>query len=189
MALSREEIAARYSKALFEYSYDANVLDEVHDELNVLLQVAKANSEIIQLLSDPILNKDEKRAFLDAFTTGASDETKEFLKFLVEYQRFSDFIDIIEAFDVRYNKAKNIADGIATTAIALQKEELDKIANAYAKKYGLATLKIKNKVDPSILGGVVLQVGDIRIDGSIRTKLQEIREQLLENKRGETIEH
>ena len=101
---------------------------------------------------------------------------------MVESGRFNDFIDIIEAFDVRYNEAKNIADGTAITAIALKDEELDKIAKAYAKKYGLTTLKITNKVDPSILGGVVLQVGDIRIDGSIRTKLQEIREQLIENK-------
>ena len=176
MALSREEIAARYSKALFEYSEDAKVLDEVHDEMNVLLQVTKANPKVIQLLADPILNKVEKKEFLDTLTQGASVETKEFLKFLVEYGRFNDFIDIIEAFDVRYN------DGTAITAIALKDEELDKIAKAYAKKYGLTTLKITNKVDPSILGGVVLQVGDIRIDGSIRTKLQEIREQLIENK-------
>ena len=101
MALSREEIAARYSKALFEYSDDAKVLDEVHDELNVLLQIVKANPKILQVLSDPILNKSEKKEFLDTFTTGASVETKEFLKFLMEYGRFSDFIDIIEAFDVR----------------------------------------------------------------------------------------
>ena len=182
MALSREEIAARYSKALFEYSEDAKVLDEVHEEMNVLLQVTKANPKVIQLLADPILNKVEKKEFLDTLTQGASVETKGFLKFLVEYGRFNDFIDIIEAFDVRYNEAKNIADGTAITAIALKDEELDKIAKAYAKKYGLTTLKIKNKVDPSILGGVVLQVGDIRIDGSIKTKLQEIREQLIENK-------
>ena len=57
MALSREEIASRYSKALFAYAQDANSLDAVHEDMNVLLQVAKENPDMLRLLSDPIIQK------------------------------------------------------------------------------------------------------------------------------------
>lgn len=182
MALSREEIASRYSKALFEYSDDAKALETVHDEMNALLQAAKENPNLIRILSDPILHKNDKVELLTELSQDLSNESKNFLQFLLEYGRFENFVEIVEAFDALYNKSKNIADGTAITAIALEKEELDKIAQAYAKKHNLAALNLENKVDPSILGGVILRVGDERIDGSIRTKLQKIREQLIENK-------
>lgn len=61
MALSREEIASRYSKALFAYAQDANSLDAVHEDMNVLLQVAKENPDMLRLLSDPIIRKNQKK--------------------------------------------------------------------------------------------------------------------------------
>lgn len=61
MALSREEIASRYSKALFAYAQDTNSLDAVHEDMNVLLQVAKETPDMLRLLSDPIIRKDQKR--------------------------------------------------------------------------------------------------------------------------------
>ena len=60
MALSREEIASRYSKALFAYAQDAKKLDEVHEDMNVLLQVAKENPDMLRLLSDPIIRIKKK---------------------------------------------------------------------------------------------------------------------------------
>lgn len=182
MALSREEIASRYSKALFEYSSDMKAIDEVHQEINVLLDIAKENTNFIKLLSNPVLKKNEKEEFLASFSNQMSQPTQNFLKLLLEYGRFGNFVDIVTAYDALYNKSMNVAQGVAITAISLEKEELDRIAQAYAKKNNLNNLYLDNKVDPSILGGVVLQVGDKIIDGSIRTKLQKIREQLIENR-------
>ncbi|WP_297816616.1 F0F1 ATP synthase subunit delta [uncultured Lactobacillus sp.] len=182
MALSREEIASRYSKALFEYSSDMNSVDEVHEEMNVLLEIAKQNPNFIKLLSNPVLKKNEKEDFLASFSSQMSDSTQNFLKLLLEYGRFGDFVDIVTAYDALYNKSMNVAQGVAITAVSLEKEELDRIAQAYAKKNNLNNLYLTNEVDPSILGGVILRVGDKIIDGSIRTKLQKIREQLIENR-------
>lgn len=182
MSLSREEIASRYSKALFEYAQDADQLEQVHQEMNVLLQAVNENSDMIRLLADPILPKNEKESFLEIVSKDLSDESKNFLNFLLQYDRFDDFVDIVQAFDGLYNKFKNIADGIVVSAIELEKEELQKINQAYSNKYGLNELILTNEVDPSILGGVILKVGDRIIDGSVRTKLQKIREQLINNR-------
>ena len=68
------------------------------------------------------------------------------------------------------------------SAINLDEDELNRISQAYAKKYGFKKLILTNEVDSSILGGIILKVGDRIIDGSIRTRLQQIREQLIENR-------
>ncbi len=182
MAISREEIASRYSKALFAYAQDANSLDAVHEDMNVLLQVAKENPDMLRLLSDPIIRKNQKEEFLSSFSDKFSSETKNFLDFLLEYRRFESLTAIIEAFNTLYDEYKNIASGTAVSAIKLNEDELSRISQAYAKKYGFKELILTNKVDPSILGGIILKVGDRIIDGSIRTRLQQIREQLIENR-------
>lgn len=182
MALSREEITSRYSKALFAYAQDANSLDAVHEDMNVLLQVAKENPDMLRLLSDPIIRKNQKEEFLSSFSDKFSSETKNFLDFLLEYRRFESLTAIIEAFNTLYDEYKNIASGTAVSAIKLNEDELSRISQAYAKKYGFKELILTNKVDPSILGGIILKVGDRIIDGSIRTRLQQIREQLIENR-------
>ena len=182
MALSREEIASRYSKALLANAQDANSLDAVHEDMNVLLQVAKENPDMLRLLSDPIIRKNQKEEFLSSFSDKFSSETKNFLDFLLEYRRFESLTAIIEAFNTLYDEYKNIASGTAVSAIKLNEDELSRISQAYAKKYGFKELILTNKVDPSILGGIILKVGDRIIDGSIRTRLQQIREQLIENR-------
>lgn len=182
MSLSREEIAARYSKALFEYAQDTDSLEQVYSDMNALAQAVKENPAVINLLADPILSVKEKEEFLTSISKDLTPESKKFLEFLLEYGRFNDFVEIVTAFDDLYDRYKNIATGTVISAVKLTKTELDKISQAYAKKYGLNKLILTNKVEPSILGGVILQVGDRIIDGSIRTKLQHIREQLLKSK-------
>ena len=83
MALSREEIASRYSKALFAYAQDANSLDAVHEDMNVLLQVAKKNPDMLRLLSDPIIRKNQKEEFLSSFSDKFSSETKNLMLFMM----------------------------------------------------------------------------------------------------------
>ncbi|MFR3789271.1 MAG: ATP synthase F1 subunit delta, partial [Lactobacillus paragasseri] len=101
---------------------------------------------------------------------------------LLEYGRFNALTEIINAFDALYDEDKNIASGTAVSAINLDEDELNRISQAYAKKYGFKKLVLTNEVDSSILGGIILKVGDRIIDGSIRTRLQQIREQLIENR-------
>ncbi|QNQ82496.1 F0F1 ATP synthase subunit delta [Lactobacillus sp. PV037] len=182
MSLSREEIAARYSKALFEYAQDTDSLEQVYSDMNALEQAVKENPTVINLLADPILSTKEKEKFLATISEDLTPESKKFLEFLLAYGRFNNFVEIITSFDNLYDHYKNIATGTVTSAVKLTKTELSKISQAYAKKYGLNDLILTNKVEPSILGGVILQVGDRIIDGSIRTKLQHIREQLLKSK-------
>ena len=90
MALSREEIAARYGTALFGYAQDNKVLDTVYDEMMELKKAAVANPKFISVLSDPILSSKDKKSLITAVEKDFSDEVQGFLNLLLEYNRFAD---------------------------------------------------------------------------------------------------
>lgn len=181
MALSREEVAARYGAALFGYAQDNKVLDNVYDEMLELKKAVLANPQIISVLSDPILSSKDKKSVLTAVEKGFSEEVQGFLNLLLEYNRFADLVDIIDQFVAFYDDEKKIASGTATTAVKLDDDQLQRLGDSFAKKYNLNAVRLENKVDPSILGGVVLQVKDRVIDGSVKTKLNKIHAQIIDN--------
>ena len=166
MALSREEVAARYGTALFGYAQDNKVLDTVYDEMMALKKAAIANPKFISVLSDPILSSKDKKSILTAVEK--------------EYNRFADLIDIIDQFSLLYDNENKIASGTATTAVKLDDDQLERLSESFAKKYDLNAVRLENKVDPSILGGVILQVKDRVIDGSVKNKLKKIRAQIID---------
>ncbi|WP_297953052.1 F0F1 ATP synthase subunit delta [uncultured Lactobacillus sp.] len=180
MALSREEIAARYSIALFGFAQDKNALDTVYEEMLELKKAVKANPRVISVLSDPILSSKDKKEFLTAIEQNFSAEVQDFLNLLLEYNRFADLIEIIDRFVLLYDNEKKIASGVATTAVKLDDDQLKRLGESFAKKYSLNAVRLENKVDPSILGGVVLQVKDRVIDGSVKNKLKKIRAQIID---------
>lgn len=178
MALSKDQIASRYGTALFGFAQDQDCLEQLHREVAVLLTVLQENPDFMNMLSDPILDQNEKRHVLDSVIGQFSTEMQGFLRLLLEYKRFDAVIDILKNFNSHYDRLKKIAHGKAISAVKLSDEQLQKVSQAYADKYGLQELQLTNEIKPEILGGLILQVGDRRIDGSIQTKLEQIRTQL-----------
>lgn len=180
MALSREEIAARYGAALFGYAQDMKVLDQVSLEMQELKKAVQANPKIIGVLSDHILNKNSKKQVLASIETGFSNEVQTFLNLLLEYDRFTNLIEIIDRFLYLYDQEKSIASGTAITAVKLDDDQLKHLSESFEKKYNLKAVRLENQVDPSIIGGVILQVQDLVIDGSVKSELKKIRAQLVD---------
>lgn len=180
MALSRDELAARYGTALFDYAQDMNVIDSVAEELNELKKAVKTTPSILNMLSDPIMNTKEKEAALAEISKVFSKEVQSFLNLLLEYNRFEYLVDIIDYYDHLYDQKKSIASGVATTAVKLDDDQLKRLSESFAKKYDLNEVRLENQVDPSILGGVILEVQDLVIDGSVKNRLKKIRAQLVD---------
>lgn len=179
MALTREEIAARYGTALFDYAQDMNALEEVHVDLQELRQAVSANPKILSVFSDPIFNSTEKKKSLSIIEEGFTKEVQTFLNLLLDYNHFLQLVDIIDCFNELYNDNKKIMVGTAVTAVELDDAQLKALGQSYAKKYDLTSVNLKNEVDKSIIGGVILKVGDCVIDGSVKNKLKKIRAQLI----------
>lgn len=181
MALTREEVGTRYGVALFGYAQDTNTLDDTYQEMTVLQQIVEENPKMLVYLSDPILNMDEKQKFLDSISQNFNSQIQAFLNLVLEYNRMSYLSTIIDHFMQLYDDFNKIARGQAITAIKLNDAQLKNLEASYAKSKNLHALKLKNIVDPSIIGGVVLKVKDQVIDGSVKAKLNKIRAQLINN--------
>jgi F-type H+-transporting ATPase subunit delta len=115
---------------------------------------------------------------LTAVEQGFSAELQEVLNFLLSYDRFDNLVDIIDYYIHLYNAANHIGTGVAKTALKPDEDQLQRLADSYAKKYGLQALHLENEVDPEIIGGVVLEVEGRVIDGSVKHRLEKIRAML-----------
>ena len=175
MALSREETARRYGTEIFDFAKDSGKTELMYSELTELKQAVQAEPRFVQVLSNPVLDAKQKESLLTAVEQGFSAELQEVLNFLLSYDRFDNLVDIIDYYSHLYNAANHIGTGVAKTALKLDEDQLQRLADSYAKKYGLQALHLENEVDPEIIGGVVLEVEGRVIDGSVKHRLEKIR--------------
>lgn len=178
MALSREETARRYGIAIFDFAKDSGKTEFMYSELTELKKAVQAEPRFVQVLSNPVLDAKQKESLLTAVEKGFSAELQEVLNFLLSYDRFDNLVDIIDYYIHLYNAANHIGTGVAKTALKLDEDQLQRLADSYAKKYGLQALHLENEVDPEIIGGVVLEVEGRVIDGSVKHRLEKIRAML-----------
>ena len=179
MTLSKEEIAARYGTALFDYAHDMGALDDVYADLQELRQAISNYPQILNVFSDPIFDSEEKKESLDCIKNGLVKEVQNFLDLLLDYNHFMELPAIIDCFIDLFNQNRKVVTGIAISAVKLDDEQLKAISDSFAQKYSLNNVTLTNKVDESIIGGVILKIGDCVVDGSIKRKLNKIRAQLV----------
>ena len=116
---------------------------------------------------------------VQTLTNGASEPIQNLVKLLVYNNRLNILSQVVDAFGDRYNEANGIVDVTATTAVTLDETRLDKLAAIFASKTGAKHVNLKNVVDESILGGVILKSQSTLIDGSLQTKIAKMKAQLL----------
>lgn len=167
-----------YSNALFEITQEAGSSDNTLNELSSLGNVFSQNSDLIKLLSAPTLNALEKQKIVsDIFKDKISDTTFNFINVIVEKNRISYIDKIIESYKQLYNDYNGILEITAITSTqmsdTLKKRLVDKLESVSSKKITLV-----EKVDKDILGGIVLNYGNTQIDGSLKSKLDNLRYQI-----------
>lgn len=171
-------IANRYAKALFELSEEENITKEIYNELNNVVNIVKNNKDLDNVLKSPLVAKDEKVKLIEIlFNTKINNNLKNFLKILVEKGRISSLKSIQLTFKELLNDRHNIMEGTVISAIALTDEKVKELEEKLSKKYN-KNVTLENKVDESILGGVLVRLGNIQIDGSVKTRLDNIKDQL-----------
>ena len=171
-------IANRYAEALFELSEEENTTKEIHNELKNILDILKNNKDLDNVLKSPLVAKDEKIQLIEVlFNNKINNNLKNFLKLLVEKGRISSLKSIELTFKELLNEKHNIIEGTVISAIALNNEKIKKLEEKLSKKYN-KNVTLENKVDEGILGGVLIRLGNTQIDGSVKTRLDNIKDQL-----------
>ncbi len=178
-------VAGRYAEALYEIASKGkavpkhkSMVDSIEAELKAVDAVFKENTDLLNLLYHPQITADDKKNVLDKLFKGKiSNITGNFLALLVDRRRESFFGDIVEEFVRLANVDRNIVTAQVATAVELNNDEKRDLNKILARLTG-KKVQTSYTVDPSLIGGVVVRMGDKIIDGSIRTRLVDLKERL-----------
>jgi F-type H+-transporting ATPase subunit delta len=167
--------AARvYAEALFEAGEDKGKLDQLHEQLAEFADTVDRDRNLQVFLFSPYLSSNDKKEGLRRAVTGAEPEFSNFLELLVEKGRMPDVFRIRKEFDELWKKANRRLDVTVTSAIELDPAVVGRIGEEVERQTG-EKIDLSSEVDGEILGGIVLRVGNMVLDASIRTRLEKLR--------------
>jgi F-type H+-transporting ATPase subunit delta len=174
----RDQLDDAYATALFEVAKAEGSLGRVEEELFRFARTLEASDELRETLSDPAIPVDRKQAIInDLLAERASPVTLALISFVVAAGRSRDLPTIIDRLVERAAQERDEVVAEVRTAVPLDDERRTKLEQALSKTTG-KKVSVKVVVDPSVLGGVLAQVGDTVIDGSIRRRLEQLKEAL-----------
>ncbi|MDB5235877.1 MAG: synthase subunit delta [Hymenobacter sp.] len=180
--MADQRVAARYAKSLLDLGKEMGTLDSVKEDMDLLSKTMAESRELRLLLRNPIVKHDKKLAILTAIFGGmVSDMTMRFFTILTQKNRESALESMGPEFQVQYNAMQGIQMAQVTSATPLTPESRAQLEKLVTQQTGLTQVKLTEKVDPELIGGFVLRVGDIQIDDSVRTSLRKMRISLQEN--------
>ncbi|MCS1352283.1 F0F1 ATP synthase subunit delta [Mechercharimyces sp. CAU 1602] len=175
--MSSAVVAKRYAKALFEAAQEQGLLEQVEEELVTVDQMLGHTPELKKWLTHPTVDVKQKKEVLLKVSESMSTLTTNVLILLIERGREAVITDFVRSYQKLANEARGVAEAVVTTAVTLTEAEAAQLSQAFSKKMG-KELRITNIVDPTIIGGVVVRIGDRLYDGSIKSKLDRFEQQL-----------
>lgn len=165
-----------YANALFEVAQVEGSLDTVENELFQVARALETNDELRTTLTDEAIPVERRQGIIeDLLNNRASPVTVSLVSFIVAAGRGRQLPAIVDRLVARAAEAKNKVVAEVRTAIPLSDDQRSRLAEALGQATG-KSVEVKSIVDPSVLGGVVAQIGDTVIDGSIRSRLEQLRE-------------
>ena len=172
-------IARRYTKALFDLSVEQASLQEVYQSLQSVDQAVKNSLELREFLSNPVISKSQQKNVVEAlFKDRAHPTVLQFLFFLIDKKRLNLLGDVFECFDALYLEYKATVSAKVTTAMEIEDAQLNRLV----KKLETNTQKkilVQPIIEPAILGGYKVQMGDRVFDNSFATQLERFHRNLI----------
>jgi F-type H+-transporting ATPase subunit delta len=174
-------MAGRYATALFELALEANAIEAVKDELDRFDALIAESADLTRLVRSPVFSADEQLQALSAVLerAGIRGLAANFLKLVVRNRRLFAVRDMIKAFRNLVAKHKGEATAEITVAETLKDQHVDALRAALKSVTG-KDVDLDVKVDPAILGGLVVKLGSRMVDNSLRTKLNAIKHAMKE---------
>jgi F-type H+-transporting ATPase subunit delta len=172
-----EEIATVYARALFEAGLDAGRLDAVREKTAQVADAIDENRDLQVFFFSPYFSSEEKRDGLEKTLSDADPLVTNFLELLIENHRMPVIFRIRRQLDILWEEHNRLLPVSVTSAIALQDDEIAEIGERVGAQTG-RRVELTAIVDPDIIGGIVLRVGNAILDASIRNRLEQLRKQV-----------
>ncbi len=170
-----------YSQALYELGNESGSLNEIEDQANSILQLISVNSELKNFIKNPTNKIEEQSAAFNLISNkfNFNNLLKTFLNFIITKRRLFFIEKIIEDFLDTCSKNRGEINADLSSSKELNEADILKIKEELASNFG-ANIKLNYKYDPSLIGGLIIQVGSIMVDTSIKNKLQQIQNNMVE---------
>ena len=173
-------ISKTYGDALFELAIEEDKIDALLGEIEQLRHVLSENEDFGRLMNHPKVIKEEKiQVARNVFEGRMSDELLGFLVIIISKDRYRDIDAILDYFIAEVKKYKGIGVATVTTAVPLREEQCRKIEQKLLDTTSYTTMEMNYTLDKSLIGGMVIRIGDRVVDSSINTKLNELQKELL----------
>ena len=174
-------ISKRYAVSLYELGLEENILEELHDELDTFCTLLEENRELSSVLFDSSFGKDRKKQVIDAiFDEDDNPYFVNFINLLIDKDRIYRVRRIKTLFDKRYDEYNNVQKVTVKTAQALTDEQRGVLTEKLEKKFE-KNIRLKEEIDPRLIGGMIVITKGKILDLSVRTKLDSLKRKLKEN--------
>ncbi len=172
-----EEIAQVYARSLFEVAEEQGKLDVVREQLGQFADALDETRELQTFFFSPYFSTEEKEEGLSKAVTDADDVIVNFLQLLLENHRMPVIFRVRRDYEALWEEANKLLPVQITSAVALDPSVAERVGDEIGRQTG-RTVELTTEVDPDVIGGIVVRVGNSIIDASIRTRLENLRKQV-----------
>jgi ATP synthase F1 delta subunit len=172
-----EQIAQVYARALFEAATEDDALDEIHEQLEQFADAMNSSRELAVFFFSPYFSVPEKKDGLVRAVTHAHPAFANFLQALIERHRMPAIFRIRAEFERLWEEEKRLLPVHVTSAVQLDSQLLESLGKRIGSEVD-REVELSSEVNPEILGGVVLRVGNVILDASIKNRLEQLRKQV-----------
>jgi F-type H+-transporting ATPase subunit delta len=172
-----QEIADVYARSLYEVAREHDAVDDIREQLDEFSDALEENRELRMYFFSPYFSSDEKKDGIERVLDGADEHLMRFLGLLAERHRLPVIHRVRRQFDELWAEERQLINVQVTSAVELDKRTAKSIGDQIQEETG-HDVELSTKVDPEILGGLVIRVGNKIMDASVRTKLDNLRRQV-----------
>ena len=172
-----EEIAEVYARALFEAAKDDEVLDRVHEELGQFADALDQGRNLQVFLFSPYFSSEEKKDGIRRIVSDADERLLNFLELLAERHRMPALFRIRRIFQDLWAEENKLLPVTVTSATELDAGLVDDIGKRIEEQTG-RRVELSSNVDPDVLGGLMVRVGNMVLDATVRNRLEQLRKQV-----------
>ena len=172
-----EEISQVYARSLFEVAKEHGRLDEVREQLGQVADALESNRDFAQFLYSPYFSTKEKEDGLHRAVEGADDVVRNFLELLIENHRMPALLRVRREYEGLWEQENKRLPVTITSAVELDQGVVDRLRDEVGRQTG-RQIDLQTAIDPDVLGGIVLRVGNQILDASVRTRLEGLRREV-----------
>src|SRR5215207_4773663 len=173
-----EEIAQVYARSLYQVATEHDKLDTVREQLGEFADALDQSRELQTFFFSPYFSTEEKKEGLDAAVTDADETVRNFLRLLLENHRMPVVFRVRREVDRLWEEDHRLLPVEITSAVELDPSIAERIGDEIGRQTG-RTVQLTSTVDPNVIGGIILRVGNSILDASIRTRLENLRKQVV----------